>query len=660
MTKLSKYILLIILVGELILLGSCANIASPTGGLYDVAPPKLVKSNPANNSLNVTRKIIEIEFDENIKIEKPTEKVIITPPQIELPVIKSMGRNAVVELNDDYIENTTYTIDFTDAIVDNNEGNPLENFSLSFSTGDVLDTLAVSGTVLSANNLEPAQGIYVGMHSNLEDTAFTNVPFEKISRTDSRGRFTVKGLAAGEYKIYALKDDNRNYIYDNPQEIIAFLDSIIVPSSMPAVREDTIFKDSVTIDTIKTINYTRFMPDDIVLRTFDIGFKRKYREKQERPLREKLLIYFAAPTQLPTMELVSPEVENDDWYYMERSLTNDTLSLWITDSLVSKQDTILMKIDYLITDTLNMDVMQTDTIRFLFKEPKQTRKEKKKEEEEEEEAINFLGVKSTIQSTHEVYAPINIEFEQPVIDFDSSKVVLEHVVDSTSTPLSFVFYSDSINPRKYSIKYKWEPGEKYKFSIDSASVNSIYGLWNNKLDQSFTVKSLDQYGNLLLTIHGLPDSVTAYVELLDTSDKPFRKLRVKNNEALFFDLPAGKLFARLFIDSNNDGEWSTGGYEKKIQPEMVYYFPKPYEIRAYTDHEEDWDLLATPYIKQKPIEITKNKPEERKQRNKNEDRNNPQQRGQQPGQQRGQQDVNSPSRMGGGAGGFQTTGRGAF
>lgn len=655
MLKYSKYIIsLSIIVGLVYFLVSCANIASPTGGLYDEAPPRMLKSNPNNNALNVNKKIIEIEFDENIKIEKPAEKVIITPPQISLPIIKSIGKKAIVELEDDLLENTTYTIDFTDAIVDNNEGNPLENFSLAFSTGNVLDTLAVSGTVLSAENLEPAQGIYVGMHSNLEDTAFTQVPFEKISRTDSRGRFTVRGLAAGKYNIFALKDDNRDYKYDSPLETIAFLDSIIVPSSMTAVRQDTIFKDSVTVDSIKTIDYTRFMPDDLLLRSFQSGFKRKYREKHERTIREKLMVYFAAPSQIPSFKLITPTRADSSWYVIEKSKGNDTISLWITDSLIYKQDTIMLKMDYLKTDTLNRDVIETDTLRFLYKEPRLSRKEKKKEKEDEEkEEIKFLNVTQTIKSAHEVYAPIYIDFEHPVIDFDSSKVFLEHEKDSVFTSVPFKFSTDSINPRKFKIEHKWEPGDKYKFKIDSASVHSIYGLFNDKIDQSFGIKTLDQYGNLLFTIHGLPDSVVSYVELLDQADKPFRKVRVKNNEALIFDIDPGKIYARLFIDENGDGEWTTGNYDKKRQPEMVYYYPKPYEIRAYTDHEEDWNLLSLPLDKQKPVDILKNKPEEKKKRNLNEER------GRQ-GQQRGQQQRSAPAsqpRMGTGGAGMQPAGR---
>ena len=654
MTRFLKYIFLLFLpIGILFLWNSCANMAAPTGGRYDEDPPRLLRSNPENNALNVNRRVLEIEFDENIKIEKPMEKVIITPPQINMPVIKAVGRKAVVEFNDTLQANTTYTIDFTDAIVDNNESNPLENFSISFSTGDQLDTLAVSGKVLSANNLEPAQGIYVGMHSNMEDTAFVRTPFERISRTDSRGRFTVRGLAAGKYKIFALDDKNRDYKYDNPQETIAFLDSIIIPSSMPAVRQDTIFKDSVTVDTIKEVNYTRFLPDDILLRSFASGFQRKYFQKHERPIREKLIVYFASPTDEPSFELLKPASQIDDWYRMERSLKNDTISLWISDSLISRQDTLILKMDYLRTDTLNRDLLQSDTLSFNFREPRQARREK---EDDKQPEIRFLGINHNVRTSHEIYSPIRLEFEQPVIDFDSSKVNLTHEVDSVFTSVNFTFVPDTLNPRKYTLRHRWEPGGKYKLTVDSASVYSVYGLWNNKLDQSFTVKPLDQYGNLMFHLSGLPAGKTAYVELLDKSDKPFRKVRVNNNEALIFDINPGTIYARLFIDDNEDGEWTTGDYEEKRQPEMVYYFPRAYEIRAYTDHEESWNLTELPLDKQKPLDITQNKPEERKRRNLNEERERQQQQN-----QRGSSPFSggqgSPGGMGGGAMQRPTMGR---
>ncbi|MDO5664582.1 MAG: Ig-like domain-containing protein [Bacteroidia bacterium] len=623
---LSFFSVLFLIILMLSIVHSCANMAAPTGGRYDETPPRLIRSTPTGSALNVNRKIIEIEFDENIKIEKPTEKVIITPPQLAMPVIRTVGKKAIVELEDNLLPNTTYTIDFTDAIVDNNEGNPLENFSISFSTGDQLDTLAVSGKVLTASNLEPAQGIYVGMHSNMDDTAFVKTAFERISRTDSRGRFTVKGLAPGKYKIFALDDKNRNYKYDTPQEAIAFLDSIVIPSSIPAVRQDTVFKDSVTIDTIKTVNYTRFLPDNVLLRSFSSGFQRKYFQKHERPDRKRLNILFAAPTEEPTFELLKPTSDNENWFVMEKSKENDTISLWISDSLISIQDTLIMKMNYLKTDTLNQDLMQSDTLSFNFREPRQTRKEKKEEGEKEE--IRLLAVNHNVKPTHEIYSPIQLEFEHPVIDFNSSKVRLTREVDSVFSPVNFTMTNDTLNPRKYVLRHKWEPGGKYKLAIDSATVHCIYGLWNNKIEQAFSVKALDQYGNIMFQLSGLPTGKTAYVELLDKSDKPFRKVRVKNNEALIFDINPGIIYARLFIDDNEDGEWTTGDYEKKRQPEMVYYYPRAYEIRAYTDHEESWNVTEVSLDKQKPLDITKNKPEEKKRRNLNEERQRQQQQNQ--------------------------------
>lgn len=614
----------------MVLLQACANMAAPTGGAYDVDPPKVRQAKPNFNSLGASPSKIEIEFDENIKIKSPAEKVIITPPQQILPIIRSVGKKAVVELKDELKPNTTYTIDFTDAIADNNEENPLENFVFSFSTGDQLDTLSISGKVLAAQDLEPVTGTYVGIHSNFDDTVFTRVPFERISRTDSRGNFTVRGMAPGKYKVFALNDQNRDYKYDNPQEAIAFLDSIVIPSSMSAVRQDTVFVDSITIDTIRTVQYTRFLPDDLVLRSFQSDFQRQYLQKHERTEPHKLTLYFAAPTVMPDFSLLQPEVSNDDWYVTERSAGNDTLLLWITDSLIYQQDSIRMKINYTRTDSLNKNYIDTDTISFNIRKSARDKREQKNDEkkdgeEAEKEQIRFLGINSNVQSTFELFNPIRFEFEQPIVRFDSSFVRLEMAVDSLFEPVPFRMERDTLNPRKLTIRPRWEPGGKYKLTVDSALLISPYGLWNNKYEQSFTVKPLDQYGNLEVNIVGLPEGKVVFVELLDKSDKPFRKSFVKGNTVRFQDLQPGEIYARLVIDENRDGVWTTGNYEDKRQPEMVYYYPGKWMIRAYSDHMEEWQINTVEVIRQKPLEITKNKPEEKKRRDPNRDRNNQQQ-----------------------------------
>lgn len=599
---------------------SCANMAAPTGGAYDFDPPVVKSATPGFNSLNASPSRIVIEFDENIKIEKPSEKVIVTPPQKNMPVIRSAGRNAIVELNDTLLPNTTYTIDFTDAIVDNNEGNPLENFVYSFSTGDRLDTLSIAGKVLAAQDLEPVTGIYVGIHSNFHDTAFTHVPFERISRTDSRGNFTVRGIAPGKYKVFALNDLNRDYKYDNPQENIAFLDSIVIPSIIPDVRQDTIFQDSLTIDTVLSVHYTRFLPDDLLLRSFLSDFQRQYLQRHERPEAHRLNLFFSAPTDKPTFFLLNPEVRGNDWYVAERSAKNDTLMLWITDSLIYKQDSLRMQINYIRTDSLNKNYIATDTLNFNMRRTGRDRGSAERKGEDEEIPIRFLSVNSNIQSTFELYNPIRIEFEQPLTAFDSTSLQLLTEVDSLFEAVPFRLEPDSLNPRKFTLRPRWEPGGKYKLLIDSAAITSRYGLWNNKYEQSFTVKPLDQYGNLEISITGLPEGKPAFVELLDKSDKPFRKSYVKANRARFQDLPPGEIYARVVIDENEDGVWTTGNYEEGRQPEEVFYYPGKFMIRAYSDHSEDWNIRSTPVINQKPLEITKNKPEEKKRRDPNQER----------------------------------------
>ncbi|MDD2514186.1 MAG: Ig-like domain-containing protein [Proteiniphilum sp.] len=602
---------------------SCANIAAPTGGAYDVDPPVVRRSTPDFNALNTSPNRIEIEFNENIKIKTPNEKVIITPPQQNMPVIRSVGRKAVVELNDELLPNTTYTIDFTDAIVDNNEENPLENLVFSFSTGDRLDTLAVSGKVLSASDLEPVSGIYVGIHSHFDDTLFTRVPFERISRTDSRGQFTIRGMAPGSYKVFALGDLNRDYKYDNPQETIAFLDTVIVPSTMEAVRQDTIFQDSLTIDTIKTVHYTRFLPDDLLLRAFLSNFQRKYMKQHERTAKERLLLQFAAPAPMPVFTLMQPEQPQNDWYVLERNAGNDSLLLWITDSMVYRQDSIMMKIDYFRTDSLNRDYIDTDTLTFSVRGAARQRRSEEKdteEEEGEEEPIRFIQMKTNVQTTFDLYNPVRFEFGEPVIRFDSSHVQLLMQEDTLFLPVPFRMEQDSLNPRMFTLRPSWVPGGKYKLAVDSATIMSHYGLWNDKYEQAFTVKDLDQYGNLEMVINALPAGKAAFVELLDKSDKPFRKSSVKGNSARFQDLPPGEVYARLVIDEDGDGVWTTGDYEVKRQPEQVFYYPGKLTIRAFTDHLEDWDITNVPLIQQKPLEITKNKPEEKKRRDPNQER----------------------------------------
>lgn len=591
---------------------ACANIASPNGGPYDEQPPKFISSTPVPNAINYKGKKVQILFDELIQIDNPSENVIITPPQRQLPIIKSVGKKIEVELLDTLKENVTYTIDFTNSIADNNEKNVLENYTFAFSTGEVIDSMEVSGYLLNAENLEPMPNISIGLHSNLTDSAFRKIAFDRTSKTNDKGHFTVRNIKPGTYRIYALNDVNRDYKFDQPGEDIAFLDSLVIPSCMPDVRQDTIWKDSLTIDTIKRVDFTHFYPDDIVLRLFKEKFEKQYMTRPERLERYSFILHFNAPVDtvpVPTPLNFTPETA--DWFLPQLSYDKKNITFWIKDSLIYKQDTLRMEITYPKSDSLNLLQPQTDTIQTILR-----RKPKEKKKKKEEEEIVFLSMDIAASGEKNLYDTIIVSFKEPVMDLKKEAFKLEQVVDSSAHLVDFRFFQDSLDVLKHYILRKWKYGESYQLSVDSAAITSIYGHWNNGFDSKFSIKNEDSYGHLYINIIGL-DTIPAFVELLDSKDAVVRKANVKNEGALFMDLKPDKYYARIILDRNGNSKWDTGNYEEKRQPEEVYYCPKVYSVMQNFQVEETWNILGTPLTKQKPMDITKNKPKEQTKKKRN-------------------------------------------
>ena len=611
----------------MIVVYSCASMGTPDGGPYDEEPPKFIRSSPKPYATNNKNKKIAIEFDEFIKLEKTSEKVVVSPPQLEQPDIKASGRRVLVNLMDSLKPNTTYTIDFSDAIVDNNEGNPLGNYAFSFSTGEAIDTLEVSGNVLAAADLEPVKGMMVGLHADLSDSAFVKKPFDRVSRTDSRGRFTIRGIAPGKYHIFGLMDGNQNYLYDSKTEMIAFSDSIIIPAMEDAMRQDTIWKDSLTIDTIKSVGYTRFLPDDIILRAFKEENDRQYLTRSERDKENHFVLTFSARADtLPTLKGLN--FDERDAFIIEKTDRNDSICYWIKDSLIYQMDTLEIQMDYLATDTLDRLVPQTDTLFLANKltraerekleakaaeeKEKERKKKEKKGEKIEPEPTKFLTLNVDAPSAFDLDRNVYLSFDEPVASIDTAAIHMEIKKDSLWEEIPFLFVSDSVLPRKYEILAEWEPEKEYQLSIDSMAFKGVYGLHTNKVKQTMKVKKLDEYGTILLNITGA-DS-TAVVELLDGSGKVLRQQRITpQNTADFYYLnPGTKFYIRLFNDRNGNGVWDTGKYSEHLQPEEVYYFPKVWEMKANFEFEENWNINAVPVEKQKLDEIKKQKPEETK------------------------------------------------
>ena len=625
MKPIPKYIaLLLVIIGFY----ACASTGMPDGGPYDETPPKFVRATPEPNATNNKRKKISIEFDEYIKLDKASEKVIISPPQNEAPEVKVSGHRVLVEFFDTLRENTTYTIDFGDAIVDNNEDNPLGNFAYAFSTGEHIDTMEVSGTVLSADNLEPVKGIQVGLHKNLEDSAFVKLPFDRISRTDSRGHFTIRGVAPGKYRIYALMDGNQNYFFDSKTEAVAFLDSLVVPDMRPAMRQDTVWNelDTLAYDTIYEVHYTRFLPDNLILRSFKEENPMQYLVKSEREQLNRFSLYFSAKADtLPTIKGL--DFDEKDAFIIESNPRNDTIRYWIKDTVMCERDTLTFQMDYLATDTLGQLVPKTDTLRMVNKIDKKRRmalaeEALKKEEKERKKRAKkgdtlkvepkFFAMSVDAPSSLDLNRNIVLKFEEPVEHIDTAAIHMAVKVDSLWEDIPFILMGDSVVPRQYQILADWQPGQEYQLKIDSLGIKGIYGLYTNKVENQLKVKTLEDYGTLYLNIVGAGPH--AIVQLLNSSDGVVRQQPVtdKNTCDFYFLQPSTKYYIRLFNDDNNNGVWDTGNYEEKRQPEEVFYFPKVWEMKANFEFEETWDIHAVPLDKQKLDEIKKQKPDEAK------------------------------------------------
>ena len=416
------------------------------------------------------------------------------------------------------------------------------------------------------------------------------------------------------YHIFALNDVNRDYKFDQPGEDIAFLDSVIVPSFELTTRQDTTWKDSLTIDTIRTVGYTRFFPDNIELRLFKEKFERQYMVKPERPDEKYFTLRFN--TKLDTVPVPVPinfTPEDSTWYFVQQTEGGTAVNYWLADSTVWKQDTLQVQVSYPKSDSLNILRPQTDTVQLVLR--RRPAEKKKKKKKDEPDPVVFLGMQVDAPGSMDLFDTISVTFNEPVLDINKDMFFLDQKIDTVWNTVDFDFFPDSTNSLNYFIRRSWKYGEEYRIEVDSAAIHSLYGKWNDFFTGEFKIKKEDEYGHLYLNINGV--DTTAFVELLSTGDAPVRKAKVKDGGVLFMDLKPDKYYARIVIDTNGNGVWDTGNYAKKRQPEEVYYSPKMYEIMQNWQVEETWNVNSTPLAKQKPLEITKNKPKEATKKKRN-------------------------------------------
>ena len=596
-------------VAAALLLAACASIGRPEGGPRDMTPPVMVSSTPAPGSVNVSNGRIDIVFDENITLDDPMNKIVVSPPQKKQAQISSNGRRVRITLRDTLRDSTTYTVDLADAVRDLNEGNILDGLAIDFSTGPSIDTLMISGIVFEGRTLEPAQGMIVGVYSTpVADTALTTLPMDRITKTNALGRFTIRNLKPGSYRVFAINDLNHDFHWDRSEDI-AFLDRDISPSTMAVEVTDT-FTDAAGNDSLVTRPATRFLPDDILLTWFNENYKPLYLVKHERPDARRLTLEMSTHSdslpQLTLLNTVRAGARLDREAVLQSSPGLDSLTYWLRDTTLIGSDTLKIAARYLHTDTLDNITFTTDTLTFALRQPK--KKKKRDEETDSVPKLEFVNIGISSRQPQDLNIPLLFETSAPTASIDSAGFRIEELVDSVWMPVAARIPSppDSLQPMRLLTEMTWKPKTKYRVTIDSLAVTDIYGNHNRPFVQEVSTHAIEDYAALFFNIGDLgPDS--AIVELL-SSDKPVRLEPVRNGVATFEYVTPGAYYARLFIDRNHNGRWDTGSVADTVQPEDVFYYSKKLNLKKNWDVEQQWNIYETPVDLQKPEDIKKNKP----------------------------------------------------
>ena len=550
------------------MLSACANMGQgPQGGPRDTIPPQVTKELPLNGSLNVATKKVEITFNEYIQLADIQNNVLISPPQQIAPEIKAIGKTVSVVFQEDLLDSTTYTIDFGAAICDYNEKTPLEGYVMSFSTGDQIDSLAISGRVYNAANLNPMPSVLVGIHANHHDTALNTIPFTRVTRSNSEGYFTMHNIRQGSYRLYALNDISRDYFYQ-PGEGVAFMDSIITPYTTREMHWDTIWYDTLgldpttgdtlftrQIDSVYEHEVTHFWPDSLILWYFEEAKQRHYFQRILREDQHAFTLVFSAPqdslplleplrySQLDSTATDSAWVNFLDYVLVQSNKTLDTITYWLTDSLAIRMDTIPFRMTYQFSDSVYNIIPKTDTIFAIYRQPRMS--EKARETYLRNKQNRKVEIKTNASSKFNIYDTLTILSPFPLDSIHENGIHLVQRVDTNMLPIEFTIERKDSLGMIVGIIAKLQPEQSYQLTIDSATCKDIYGACNDKLEAKLKLKSLNDYSTL--TVQMKHFDPRARVQLLNEKDEVLKELPASNTGTVFQYLDPKTYYLRLYI-----------------------------------------------------------------------------------------------------------------
>lgn len=567
---------------SILLLFGCAQQVAPTGGPKDVTPPEVLEEIPANLSTEFTGNAIEIKFDEFIQIKSAAEQVVISPPMLRAPSFQLKRKSLIVKFEQDLAENTTYTINFGEAIVDNNEGNILQNYTYVFSTGSMLDSMQVKGKLTDVLTGEPEQAALVMLYKTDSDSLPLDTIPDYFTRTDESGQYHIKNVADQPYKIFALKDENANYKFDVPTEKIGFLDSLILPFSPPApVVQDTSVTDTVinsipdSIDDLKSRSGFEIPSYDMVM--FVEEDTTQFLKKAFCDQYGKLVFIYNRPTSGFEFS-IDGFSSKKQWKLEDLSTEGDSVTVWVTDVV---PDTLVC--------LLNVDGLQQDTVELQMKSLEDSKKRssgfKGKGKASSSETLGlklkFNPPKGTSPNPE---GAVQVIGNHPILGFDITRLKLYE----DSARVVYDISSEDPALRRFDISYPWKEGKRYRLLALDSAFSDLYGFWNDSSETSFLATGKDSYGSVSVKLIEAPSSNIVF-EVLSGGQHVVERASTAGKATIEFNkLPPGEYSVDAIRDLNGNGKWDSGRYLEKTQPEPIVRIKDGAEVRANWDFEIEW------------------------------------------------------------------------
>ena len=516
---------------------SCASQVMPQGGDKDTNPPKITKTLPENFSTGFKSKKIVITFDEYIQLKDLNSQLIVSPPLSRTVETKIRQKTLEIETSDTLQPNTTYTLNFGNSIVDNNESNALENFQYVFSTGDVIDSLKISGKVENAWDKKTEKGILVMLYKMQDDSLPLKKRPDYFSKTNDKGEFTISNISPGKYKMFALKETNADYLYTASDESVAFQDTPVDAGSQ-----------------------------NMLLRLFSEKPKlRVQKGYSEEP--GKAIVIFNQPATDVQCRFLSDSLKCDV-AFIEYSTKRDTIIFWYKN----------LNMDSLVLLFSNKKTLHdTVSIRLFTGEGKTFSRKK-----------NTVSISPNFKNgeAFDLNKNIILQLNHPVTSFDFSKISLtEDSIPLTDVAISFL---DTLK-KTVSIRHQWKEKSTGRLFIPPGTFTDLFGYTNDSLITFLRVRQLTDYGTLTLKMKIGSRDIQYIVLLIDERESAYRSSVIRGDTTITYDFLDPKVYRlKMIEDLNQNKEWDTGDYFKKIQPERVLYYPEPITIRANWDVDVTW------------------------------------------------------------------------